>query len=99
MILNVTDKPFFAFSAMQRLATHGVRVVTRSRPVRSVDDFYALLDAYENVVTKVIIDKSDFVLANDICNAVTCPVVTLDIEIDAITGNVEFIEYDPYERV
>lgn len=97
MILNTTNKHFFAFSAMQRLATHGEPVLTTSRPIRCVEDFYAFYDAYDKATTKVIVDKSDFVLANDICNAVTCPVVTLDVEINADTGNVEFLEYDPYE--
>lgn len=95
MILNFTNKPFFTFSAAQRLATHGESVITPFQGVKSIYAIYRLLDAYKNVLTKVIIDEDDFVLANEICNAVTCPVVTLDVEIDGETGNVEFIEYNP----
>lgn len=96
MILNTTNKPLFTFSAMQRLATHGETVVTRQ--TKTIDDFYGFYEQYENVASKVIVDDTDFVLANDICNAVTCPVVTLDIEHVIDNGTWEFREYNPDEE-
>ena len=82
---------------MQRLATRGEQVVTPMR-LETVDDFYGLLERYEKIITKIIVDKEDFVFANDVCNAVSCPVVTLDIETVCDTGEVNFLEYDPYEE-
>ncbi|NLV87549.1 MAG: hypothetical protein GX025_10110 [Clostridiales bacterium] len=96
MILNTTDKPFFAFSAMQRLATHGETVV--SQHVQNLDEFDAFYARYRNVASKVIVDDTDFILANDICNSVDCPVVTLDIENIIDRGTWEFREYNPDEE-
>lgn len=97
MILNTTDKPFVAFSAMQRLATNG-EVVT-SQYIKTIEEFDTFYGRYANVVTKVIIDDADFVLANDICNSVDCPVVTLDIESIVDKGTWEFREYSPDETI
>lgn len=96
MILNTTDKPFFAFSAMQRLATHGEAVT--SQHITNIADFDIFYARYRNIVTKVIVDDVDFMLANDICNSVDCPVVTLDIESEVEKGTWEFREYNPDEE-
>ena len=64
----------------------------------TIDDLYDVIDRYKNVLTKVIVREEDFVFANDVCNAVTCPVVTLGIEAICDTGEVNFLPYDPYEE-
>ena len=97
MILNLTRKPLQNFSVMQRLAASGEQVVTPMK-CETIDDFYAVLERYENVLTKIIISKDDTVFANDVCNAVSCPVVTLDIETLCDTGEINFLEYDAYEE-
>ena len=96
MILYVTSKLLFEFSAVQRLATHGESVT--SQHVTTLDEFDALYHKYRPAVTKIIVDDEDFILANDICNSVNCPVVTLDVERLLDDGEWEFREYNPDEE-
>lgn len=94
MILNLTNKPYVTFSAVQRLACHGHEVATQQ--VKTIEEFDKFFARYSNVVC-IIVHKNDVVLANDICNAVSCPVVTLDVEliVDNGTQNWNFVEYNP----
>ncbi len=91
MILNTTIEPLVRFSSMQRLATKGEQII--HRPVAYIEEFEAIFEKCKDV-SMVIIDPSDFVLANDILNYVTCPVVTLGIEVIVDMDEVNFIEYD-----
>lgn len=90
MILNTTKTPFSNFTAMQRLALNGE--MCAHEHVQTIDQFSTVFRKYINV-KKVIVDGSDFVLANDILNYVSCPVVTLGIEKIADTGQVNFLLY------
>lgn len=96
MILNTTNVPSTThFSAMQRLAANGELVVDEH--VRSIEQFIDVFKKYINV-TKVIVDSEDFVLANDIINYVTCPVVTLRIETIGDDWKVNFLPYEDEEN-
>lgn len=68
MIINLSSKPYSKFSAVQRLALNGAHVVGVNPST-----FPAFCDAYdkhEYLITAVIVDKEDFVLANDVINYV-----------------------------
>ena len=93
MIINLTNKPFSQFNAMQRLAACGERVVDNP------DDFVEFYDLHASSVTAVIVDASEdnFIFNNDVCNIVDCRVVTLDVEIDVDKNKANFIIYDPNE--
>lgn len=93
MILNTTDKPFFAFNAAQKLATRGE--LTVSKDASDVDVFIRYYDEHRVLVRAVIVDPEDVVTANEIANSVDCPVVTLDVEIDIATGRHKFVEFNP----
>lgn len=80
MILNTTGVEKIRFSAMQTLACRGETVVTQS--FDTVDDFFAFYDAHYNNISFVIVDDKRLEFANDVCNGVYCPVVTLDIACD-----------------
>ena len=96
MIINLSNKPYYKFSAVQRLATNGEHVVEVNPST-----FPAFCDAYdkhEYLVTAVIVDKEDFVLANDVLNYVDdnlTRVVTLDVTINPDTGSHKFNDYEP----
>lgn len=93
MIFNLTKKPFYKFNGMQRSATHAEVVL--HHPCTDVEEFIQWLNKVgEHNVSKVIVDRTDEVFNNDILNAVKCPVVTLDVEIDE-KGVAEFVEYNP----
>lgn len=100
MILNLTPKPFYKFSVSQKLATHGLIVM--HKPCPCYEEFEELYEKYKSAILKVIVDTSenaDIVFNNDVCNTVTCPVVTLDVE-TVVTPEevyVDFVEYDPDE--
>ena len=91
MILNTTGVEKIRFSAMQTLACRGETVVTQS--FDTVDDFFAFYDAHHNNVSFVIVDDKRLEFANDVCNGVYCPVVTLDIACDW-NGVPTFREYN-----
>ena len=97
MIINTTKTPLSAFSAAQRLAMRGDRCVHAY--VRTSEEFYDVLDNIQEHVSMVIVENTSnrFVLNNDICNSVSCPVVTLDVEIDVEEGHSRhrFLDYDP----
>lgn len=68
MIINLSSKPYSKFSAVQRLALNRAHVVEVNPST-----FPAFCDAYdkhEYLITAVIVDKGDFVLANDVINYV-----------------------------
>lgn len=96
MIINLSSKPYSKFSAVQRLALNGAHVVEVNSST-----FPAFCDAYdkhEYLITAVIVDKEDFVLANDVINYVDdrlTRVVTLDVTIDPDTGTHKFNDYEP----
>jgi hypothetical protein len=91
MILNVTNKSVSYFTSARRWALRGEPLVCHH--VTSIEDFYVIYAKLKNVKA-VIVDKDDFILVNDICNAVPCPVLTLDVEtFDCIT-NSKFIPYE-----
>lgn len=92
MVLNTTGMPFFSFSAMQRLALNGESLETHR--ITTLEQFERIYEPIKAVVTKVIIDPEDFVLANDILNYVACEVVTLDTESIVDTNEVKFLTYD-----
>lgn len=100
MILNVTKKPFKNFSAMQRLALNGEPL--EHRPVDTIEQFEQFYDTLKDV-KKVIVDGTNFILANDILNYVFCPVVTLGIEIlladDFGEDKINFMCYDYEENI
>lgn len=95
MIINLSSKPYSKFSAVQRLALNGAHVVEVNSST-----FPAFCDAYdkhEYLITAVIVDKEDFVLANDVINYVDdrlTRVVTLDVTIDPDTGTHKFNYYE-----
>lgn len=95
MIINLSSKPYSKFSAVQRLALNGAHVVEVNSST-----FPAFCDAYdkhEYLITAVIVDKEDFVLANDVINYVDdrlTRVVTLDVTIDPDTGTHRFNDYE-----
>lgn len=95
MIINFSSKPYSKFSAVQRLALNGAHVVEVNPSI-----FPAFCDAYdkhEYLITAVIVDKEDFVLANDVINYVDdrlTRVVTLDVTIDPDTGTHKFNDYE-----
>ncbi len=97
MILNVTGKPYHKFTAVQVLAARGRPVVCEN--ISTIDDFDKLMELYRKDVVSVIVDPTpdNLVLNNDICNSVSCEVVTLDVEIDVDTGEHKFILYDSGE--
>jgi len=96
MIINLSGKPYYKFSAVQRLAANGEHVVDVNPST-----FPAFCDAYdrhEYLITAVIVDKEDFVLANDVLNYVDdnlTRVVTLDVTIDPDAGTHRFNDYEP----
>jgi len=92
MIFNTTNVPLEGFTVMQRNALHGESLV--SRHVESIDDFERVYRETLVVPTKIIVDKDNVVLANDILNYVGCPVVTLDVEAVDGMNNCKFIPYD-----
>lgn len=92
MILNLTRTPFESFSAVQRLAANGERVVDKH--VSSIEEFYDTYDPIEKECKAVIVDEDDVLLNNDIANAVVCPVVTLQVEIDLDKNTHKFLEYE-----
>lgn len=96
MVLNITKKPFEKFSSMQRLALHGETL--EHRPVETIEQFEQIFDALKGV-KQVIVDEANFVLANDIINYVTCPVVTLHIECLVDLGETNFLCYDYEENI
>lgn len=95
MIINLSSKPYSKFSAVQRLALNGAHVVEVNSST-----FPAFCDAYdkhEYLITAVIVDKEDFVLANDVINYVDdrlTRVVTLDVTINPDTGTHKFNDYE-----
>lgn len=95
MIINLSSKPCSKFSAVQRLALNGAHVVEVNPST-----FPAFCDAYdkhEYLITAVIVDKEDFVLANDVINYVDdrlTRVVTLDVTINPDTGTHKFNDYE-----
>lgn len=95
MIINLSSKPYSKFSAVQRLALNGAHVVEVNPST-----FPAFCDAYdkhEYLITAVIVDKEDFVLANDVINYVDdrlIRVVTLDVTINPDTGTHKFNDYE-----
>lgn len=95
MIINLSSKPYSKFSAVQRLALNGAHVVEVNPST-----FPAFCDAYDKhkyLITAVIVDKDDFVLANDVINYVDdrlTRVVTLDVTIDLDTGTHKFNDYE-----
>lgn len=92
MILNLTSTPFESFSAVQRLATNGKRVVDKR--VSAIEGFYDVYDPVANDCEAVIVDETDVVLNNDIVNAALCPVVTLRVEIDCEKHTHKFLVYE-----
>jgi hypothetical protein len=92
MILNLTSTPFESFSAVQRLATNGKRVVDKR--VSTIEEFYDAYDPVANDCEVVIVDETDVVLDNDIVNAALCPVVTLRVEIDCEKHTHKFLVYE-----
>lgn len=95
MIFNLTKKPFYKFNTVQRLATHAEVVL--HHPCVDVEEFIEWLNKVgERNISKVIVDKTDEVFNNDVLNAVKCPVVTLDVEVDE-NGVAYFTEYNPDE--
>lgn len=92
MILNISRKNWDSFSAMQRKAVRGEAMI--SQKIKTFEDFEKLYDSHTNV-TKVIVDvDTDFVLANDILNYVSCKVVTLSVECLSDNGRVNFLNYE-----
>lgn len=95
MIINLSSKPYSKFSAVQRLALNGAHVVEVNPST-----FPAFCDAYdkhEYLITAVIVNKEDFVLANDVINYVDdrlTRVVTLDVTINPDTGTHKFNDYE-----
>lgn len=97
MIFNLTKKPFYAFNNEQRLATKAECILHRA--CRSIEEFDEWVErvGIDNI-SKVIVENNvnKLVFNNDVLNRVSCPVVTLDVEIDEL-GNAEFVEYIPDE--
>lgn len=95
MIINLSSKPYSKFSAVQRLALNGAHVVEVNPS--TFPAFCDAYDKYEYLTTAVIVDKEDFVLANDVINYVDdrlTRVVTLDVTIDPDTGTHKFNDYE-----
>ena len=96
MLLNVTKIPLNEFSAYQRLATKGLPVV--DLPTDDLEEVYKWLS--NNSEPKMVIVSDEPRLAffsNDVCNAVSCPVVTLNVEIDVVKDTVNFVEFNLYD--
>ena len=96
MVLNLTGKKFKDFTSIQRLATKSEEVVDLA--YRSLFDVLQWYDQHAGFVSRVIVTPSshNYVFNNDICNAVMCDVVTLDVEVDE-NGECNFIPYNPDE--
>lgn len=97
MIFNLTEKPYFRFTAAQRLATHAEVVL--HHPCRSIEEFDEWTDriGLQNISMIIVRPETKFLLFNnDVLNRVTCPVVTLDVEVDD-RGVARFVEYNPDE--
>lgn len=92
MILNLTSTPFESFSAVQRLATNGKRVVDKN--VSTIEEFYDAYDPIASTCEAIIVDDNDVVLNNDVVNAALCPVVTLRVEIDCEKHTHNFLVYE-----
>lgn len=92
MIINLTRTPFRCFSVMQRLAARGAPVVDMPLGVSEFTESDIALRAKQVIVDP---DEMSPVDINDVCNAVLCPVVTLDVCTDVVAETVEFIEYNP----
>lgn len=97
MVLNLTSKKFSTFSAPQVLATRSEEVVDfPCRDIFKVEEWY---DLHSGFVSTVIVgtDIIDHVFNNDVCNIVSCDVVTLDVEICVDSGEHRFVPYNPDE--
>lgn len=96
MILNITGKKFKDFTSVQRLAAKSEEVVDLA--YRSLFDVLQWYDQHSGFISRVIVTTSsrNYVFNNDICNAVMCDVVTLDVEVDE-NGECNFIPYNPDE--
>lgn len=95
MIINLSSKPYSKFSAVQRLALNGAHVVEVNPS--TFPTFCDAYDKHEYLITAVIVDKEDFVLANDVINYVDdnlTRVVTLDVTIDPDAGTHKFNDYE-----
>lgn len=95
MIINLSSKPYHKFSAVQRLAANGEHVVDVN-PL-TFPAFCYVYDGHEHLITAVIVNKEDFVLANDVLNYVDdnlTRVVTLDVTINPDTGTHKFNDYE-----
>ena len=92
MILNISGKAYDSFSAVQRLATNGKRVVDKR--VSTIEEFYDAYDPVANDCEVVIVDETDVVFNNDVVNAAMCPVVTLRVEIDCEKHTHKFLVYE-----
>lgn len=80
----------------QRLATKGLSVV--DLPTDDLEEVYKWL--YDNGEPEMVIVSDEPKLAffsNDVCNAVSCPVVTLNVEIDVVKDTVNFVEFNLYD--
>ena len=97
MVLNLTSKKASTFSPPQVLATRSEEVV--DLPTRDIDEVIAWYDRHTQAVSMVIVDTDwrEDLFNNDVCNAVACDVVTLDVEILADTGEHRFVPYNPDE--
>lgn len=91
VVINTTKKPFEKFSAMQRLALSGQKML--HYPLTTIEQFE---DVYSKVsgIKKVIVERENFFLANDLINYCEFSVVTLDIERFADTGTTKFLLYE-----
>lgn len=96
MVLNLTGKKFKDFSPVQVLAAKSEQVVDLT--YGNIFDVLAWYDQHAGFVSRIIVTPSsgNYVFNNDICNAVMCDVVTLDVEVGE-NGECNFIPYNPDE--
>ena len=91
MILNVTKEPREAFVDMKRIALRGQTL--QCSPFSTIEEFAEIFEKCKNV-TAVIVDENDPVLANDIINYVSRPVLTSRVEVEECITKTKFVEYE-----
>lgn len=83
MILNLTNTPYIAFSAVQKLACHSDVVIQIPPSSYILDRVERMEKDYGKVIEFAIVNPDDFdtLTLAELTNILSCPIRTLDVEI------------------